>query len=120
MKSWDEAGGVRLPEQANSFPNSNHVLASPLPRCNRGGMCAILPCRVTRETSELVSLANWLVGHISESEIGRLGSGGVGAGSSSNDGKDSITYPERRTRTLEMFCRAKTDWHEFLCNGGSP
>jgi hypothetical protein len=120
MKTWEGAGGVRLPEGAEFFPESSYVLASPLPRCSRDGMCAIPPYRVTRETSMRVSVAYWLVGHISESEIDQSAHRGVGAGSSSDDGRDSITLPERRTCTLEMFRREGKGWGESSRQGGNP
>lgn len=120
MSPWDGAGGVRRPETADFFPNPLYGNALPLSRCSRDGKHARPPHRVTRETSMRAGLAYRLVDHISVSEIGRPAHGGVGAGSSSHDGEDNITSPEQRTRTLEMLCRARKDWHEFLPMGGSP
>ena len=120
MRPWNGAGGVRSPELANSFPNSFHGLASPHPRRNRGGMYAIPPHRVTRETSAQAGVANRLADHISGSEIDRLVHGGVGADHSSGDEKDSITFFERRVRALGMLRRDGKDWHESSRKGGVP
>lgn len=65
-------------------------------------------------------VATRLVGHINESEIDRLAHGGVGADHGSDDGRDNITLPERRVRTLEMLRREGKDWHESSCIGGGP
>ena len=105
---------------ADFLPESFYALASPLPRCGRGGMYAKPPYRVTRETSMRAGVANQLIGHISVSETDQVAHGGVGAGSSSDDGRDSITLQERRTCTLEMFHREGKDGDESPRKGGSP
>jgi hypothetical protein len=65
-------------------------------------------------------MATRLIGHISVSEIDQVAHGGVGAGSSSDDGRDSITLSERRTCTLEAFHREGKDGDESFRKGGSP
>ena len=120
MKIWNGAGGVRLPEKADFLPEPFYMLASSLPRCNRGGMHVKSPHRVTRETSMRAGMATRLIGHISESEIDQVAHGGVGAGSSSDDGRDSITLSERRTCTLEVFHREGKGRSESSCKGGNP
>jgi len=119
MRPWNRAGGVRLPKQADCFPDSFHGLALSLPRRHRGGMYAT-PHRVTRETSMRAGLASRLVADISESEVRRPAYGGVGAGRSSHDGKDSITFSERRTRALGMLRREGKNRHESFRVGGGP
>jgi hypothetical protein len=117
MISRSDEGGDGRPEQA-LCPEPTRELVPPLPRRSRSGMYAT-PHRVTREASGLAGVATRLVGHISESEVGRLELGGVGAGSSSHDGGDNITPPERRARTLGTLRRGGKDRHESS-SGGSP
>jgi hypothetical protein len=120
MNIWIGAGGVRFPDMTEFFPESYHMLALPLPRCSRGGMHAKPSYGVTRETSMRAETITRLLGHISASEIDQVAHGGVGAGSSSDDGRDSITFPERRTCTLEAFLREGKDGDESFRKGGSP
>jgi hypothetical protein len=120
MKSWDRTKGVRFPEKPDFLPDLFRGLAFPLPRCSRGGMCVKPPQRVTREVSMCAGMVNRPIGHISESEIAQDARREVGAGSSSDDGRDSITRPERRTCALEVFHREGKGWSESTRKRGSP